>query len=200
MPEAPEMKVYVVDDDEAMRESLRWLIESAGHTVETFVSANQFLTLYNAQFQGCMVLDVRMPSISGLDLQQDLVSRGVLLPVIMISGYADIPMVVDAMQRGAIDFLEKPFDDAVLLDRINKALALSFSLRDREAIRQQFDRLTEREREILQSVKKGLSSRTIAATLGISAKTVEVHRANMMHKLSVTSAAELVSMAWQAGV
>lgn len=200
MPEAPEMKVYVVDDDEAMRESLRWLIESAGHTVETFVSANQFLTLYNAQFQGCMVLDVRMPSISGLDLQQDLVSRGVLLPVIMISGYADIPMVVDAMQRGAIDFLEKPFDDAVLLDRINKAMTLSFSLRDREAIRQQFDRLTEREREILQSVKKGLSSRTIAATLGISAKTVEVHRANMMHKLSVTSAAELVSMAWQAGV
>lgn len=200
MPEAPEMKVYVVDDDEAMRESLRWLIESAGHTVETFVSANQFLTLYNAQFQGCMVLDVRMPLTSGLALQQELVSRGVLLPVIMISGYADIPMVVDAMQRGAIDFLEKPFDDAVLLDRINKALALSFSLRDREAIRQQFDRLTEREREILQSVKKGLSSRTIAATLGISAKTVEVHRANMMHKLSVTSAAELVSMAWQAGV
>jgi RNA polymerase sigma factor (sigma-70 family) len=200
MSEVPEMKVYIVDDDGAMRESLRWLIESAGHAVETFSSASQFLALYNERFRGCLILDVRMPLISGLDLQQDLISRGVLLPVIMVSGYADIPMVVNAMQIGAIDFLEKPFNDDVLLDRINKALALSSRQSDREDMRQQFARLTEREREILQSVKKGLSSRAIAASLGISAKTVEVHRANMMHKLSVNSAAELVSMAWQAGV
>jgi len=198
--EVPDMKVYVVDDDEAMRESLRWLIESAGHVVETFVSANQFLTLYNSQWRGCLILDVRMPTISGLELQSALASRGALLPVIMISGYADVPMVVNAMQTGAMDFLEKPFDDHVLLERIDKALALSVSQTDKEEMRKQFSRLTVREREILKSVKDGMSSRMIAESLGISAKTVEVHRSNMMQKLSVNSVAELVSMAWQAGV
>ena len=200
MLEVPDMKVYVVDDDEAMRESLRWLIESAGHVVETFVSANQFLTLYNSQWRGCLILDVRMPTISGLELQSALASRGALLPVIMISGYADVPMVVNAMQTGAMDFLEKPFDDHVLLERIDKALALSVSQTDKEEMRKQFSRLTVREREILKSVKDGMSSRMIAESLGISAKTVEVHRSNMMQKLSVNSVAELVSMAWQAGV
>lgn len=200
MSEAPEMKVYVVDDDEAMRESLRWLIESAGHEVETFISAGQFLTLFNSQWRGCLILDVRMPVISGLELQQQLVSAGVLMPIIMISGFADVPTVVKAMQGGAMDFLEKPFDDNDLLKRIDKALAQSTQQMELEQQRGQFARLTDREREILESVKQGKSSRVIGESLGISTKTVETHRANMMQKLEVNSVAELVSKAWQAGV
>jgi FixJ family two-component response regulator len=198
--EAPELKVYVVDDDEGMRESLCWLIESAGHKVETFVSAGQFMTLFNPQWRGCLILDVRMPVISGLELQQQLNNAGVLMPVIMISGFADVPTVVNAMQAGAMDFLEKPFDDNELLQRIDKALMQTRQQLELEERRGQFARLTDREKQILESVKQGMSSRKIAEYLGISTKTVETHRANMMHKLQVGSVAELVSKAWQAGI
>ena len=200
MSEEPEMKVYVVDDDEAMRESLRWLIESAGHKVETFISAGQFLTLFSPEWRGCLILDVRMPVLSGLELQQQLSNAGVLMPVIMISGFADVPTVVNAMQAGAMDFLEKPFNDKELLERIDKALAQSNLQVELEEKRSQFAKLTEREKQILESVKEGMSSRRIAELLGISTKTVESHRANMMQKLKVGSVAELVSKAWQAGI
>lgn len=200
MSEVPELKVYVVDDDEGMRESLCWLIESAGYKVETFISAGQFMALFNQQWRGCLILDVRMPVISGLELQQQLNNAGVLMPIIMISGFADVPTVVNAMQAGAMDFLEKPFDDNELLQRIDKALMQSRQQLELEERRGQFARLTDREKQILESVKQGMSSRKIAESLGISTKTVETHRANMMHKLQVGSVAELVSKAWQAGI
>ena len=193
-----EATVFVVDDDPAMRESLRWLIESVGLGVETYPSAQRFLEAYDPAQTGCLVLDVRMPGMGGLDLQTELAARKTDLPIIVITGYAEVSMAVRAIKGGAIDFIEKPFNDQVLLDRIHQAIETDRRNRGRQkqdrevAARMQL--LTPREREILNMVTDGKSNKMIAMALGISEKTVEVHRSHVMQKMHVTSLADLVRL------
>ena len=190
--------VFVVDDDAAIRDSLRWLVESIGLSVRTFENAAAFLDAYSPDQPGCLVVDVRMPGMSGLELQEQLNARGITLPVIVISGHADVPMAVRAMKGGAVDFLQKPFDDQVLIERINNAIG-----RDRRArqdgLRQTdlaslFERLTPREREVMELVVSGKANKQIAAILDRSEKTVEHHRAHVMRKMEAGSLAELVKL------
>lgn len=190
--------VFVVDDDPAMRESLRWLIESIGLTVQTHATAKEFLERYDPANVGCLVLDVRMPGLSGLDLQDELVNRGTVLPIIMITGYAEVPMAVRAMKAGAIDFIEKPFSDQDLLDRVRLAIDLSQQVRaankERKEIFARVAKLTPREREVCDRVIAGMSNKVIAKDLGLSTKTVEVHRARLMEKLQASTLADLVRL------
>lgn len=190
--------VFVVDDDPAMRESLRWLIESIGLTVRTHATAREFLDRYDPASIGCLVLDVRMPGLSGLDLQDELAKRGTILPIIMITGYAEVPMAVRAMKAGAIDFIEKPFSDQDLLDRVRFAIDLSQQVRaaedERAEIFSRVARLTPREREVCDRVIAGMSNKVIAKDLGLSTKTVEVHRARLMEKLQASTLADLVRL------
>lgn len=192
--------VYVVDDDKAVRDSLRWLIESVGVRVETFASAREFLDRCDAgEVRGCLVADVRLPGISGLDLQENLRQRGLYLPTIVITGHGDVPLAVRAMKAGALDFIEKPFSDQVLLDRIREALSTDERYRElavqREEIVERYERLSRREREVMQLVVQGRLNKQIAAELGLSHKTIEVHRAHAMEKMEADSLAELVRMA-----
>jgi len=190
--------VYVVDDDEAMRSSLKWLIESVGLRVETFGSADEFLSCYYPGRAGCLLLDVRMPGMSGLDLQEYLTNRHIQLPVIIITGHGDVPLAVRAMKSGARDFIEKPFNDEALLDAIRHALALAAEQRSVQArqaeIATRLALLTPREHEVMEMVADGRSNKEIANTLGVSAKTVEAHRARVMEKMEARSLAELVRM------
>jgi RNA polymerase sigma factor (sigma-70 family) len=190
--------VFVVDDDPAMRESLRWLVESIGLRVQTYATAREFLDRYDAASVGCLVLDVRMPGLSGLDLQDELGKLGNPLPIIMITGYAEVPMAVRAMKGGAIDFIEKPFSDQDLLDRVRFAIDLSKQVRaendEREEIYARVARLTPRELEVRDRVIAGMSNKVIAKELGLSTKTVEVHRARLMEKLQASTLADLVRL------
>jgi RNA polymerase sigma factor (sigma-70 family) len=191
--------VFVVDDDQAMRSSLQWLIESAGLRVETFHSAQAFLDSYYPGRAGCLLLDVRMPGMSGLELQAYLDRREIRIPVIIITGHGDVSMAVKAMKGGAVDFIEKPFDDEQLLNSIRNALEYDEqkrTLRARRAeIAARLAELTPREHEVMAMVTDGKSNKEIAATLNVSAKTVEVHRARVMDKMRADSLAELVRMA-----
>lgn len=191
--------VFVVDDDQAMRNSLKWLIGSVGMQVECYDSADAFLNSYYPGRAGCLLLDVRMPGMSGLELQELLVSRGITLPVIIITGHGDVPMAVRAMKSGAIDFIEKPFNDEVLLDGIRNALALDERRRgaqqERSQVMERLIHLTPREHEVMLMVTDGKSNKEIANELGVSAKTVEAHRARVMEKMQASSLAELVRMA-----
>ncbi|MGD9765591.1 MAG: response regulator transcription factor [Candidatus Binatia bacterium] len=202
---APELTptVHVVDDDPAMRSSLRWLIESVGLPVATYGSAEQFLDEYPPGGPGCLVLDIRMPGMSGLDLQHDLVHRGLGLPVLIITGYAEVPVALRAMKAGAFDFIEKPFSEQTLLDRIRAALAHDDVTRRQRAMRDQviarLRLLTQRERDVLHRVVAGKSNKVIAAELALSMKTVEVHRARLMDKLKAQSLADLIRFALLAG-
>jgi len=190
--------VYVVDDDEAVRESLRWLIESINLRVECFESAVHFLSNCPDGARGCLVLDVRMPGMSGLELQEQLGDNGISLPVLIITGHADVPMAVRALNAGATDFIEKPFNDQVLLDRIQQALQFDddnhaqHHLRD--TVHRRLGELTPRERQVLDGVAKGKPNRIIAADLELSEKTIEVHRSRLMKKMKANSVAELVRM------
>jgi len=199
-----EPTVYVVDDDAAVRNSLRFLIESAGFHVATFANAREFLTGYEGDGPGCLVLDVRLPGSSGLDLQQQLVAEGITIPVIIVTGHGDVPIAVRAMRTGALDFIEKPYDDQVLLDRIRHAVELDNRNRRDRAQRQDIlarvALLTPREREVLDGVVGGSANKQIAGDLGISTKTVEAHRAHVMEKMRVESLAELVRLVQIAGV
>jgi two-component system, LuxR family, response regulator FixJ len=199
----PEPIVFVVDDDRAMRESLRWLLESVGLTVRTYANAADFLREYEPTQPGCLVLDVRMPGMSGLDLQADLVRRGAGLPTIIVTGHAEVPMAVRAVKAGAVDFIEKPFSDQLLLDRVRQALEIDRLEREvrrrREEARRRLESLTAREREVLMLVAVGKANKEIAAELGLSPKTVEVHRSHVMSKMSVDSLAELIRVAILAG-
>lgn len=191
--------VFVVDDDQAMRNSLKWLIESVGVLVETFGSADDFLASFEADRPGCVVLDVRMPGMSGLELQEHLASQNIRIPVVIITGHGDVPMAVRAMKSGAIDFIEKPFNDEVLLDAIRRAIAFEERQRSEESehseIQQRLSHLTPREREVMRMVTDGRSNKEIANALGVSAKTIEAHRARVMEKMQARSLAELVRMA-----
>ena len=194
----PEPTVFVVDDDPAMRDSLCWLLQSVDLHVETYPSADAFLAAYDAARPGCLVLDVRMPGMSGLNLQDELRARDIRLPIIMLSGHAEVPTAVRALKAGAIDFMEKPFSDELLLDRIRQAIDLDREQRDagarRAAVAERYALLTPREREVMELVTAGKANKVIAAELGLSPKTVEVHRAAVMDKMHADSVADLVRM------
>lgn len=193
-----EATVFVVDDDPAVRKSLRWLIESVGLNVRTFASAREFLEACDPATPGCLVLDVRMPGMSGLDLQDHLSEQGAHLPVIVITAYGDVPMAVRALKAGAAEFLQKPVSDQVLLDHIQRAVENDCARRrreaDRRAARQRLEELTPREREVLELVVEGLSSKEIGRRLDVSFKTIEAHRARIMKKMQATSVAHLIRM------
>jgi FixJ family two-component response regulator len=195
--------VFVVDDDDSMREAIGSLIRSVGLRVETFETALDFLQSKRLDAPGCVVLDVRLPGLSGLDLQRELTSRGIILPIIFITGHGDIPMSVRAMKAGAVEFLTKPFRDQDLLDAIQQALEHSRVMRqqrtDAAELRRRFDALTSREREVMGLVVAGLLNKQIAGELGISEITVKLHRSQVMKKMRANSLAELVRMTERLG-
>jgi len=188
----------VVDDDDAVRNSLRLLLKSLGLATQVMASAAEFLQTYQPSQPGCLVLDVRMPGMSGLELQQELNLRGATLPVIFITGHGDIPMAVEAMQQGAFDFLQKPFREQELIDRIQRALAKDAKTRadltEHERIRERLDSLTPRERQVLLLMTAGKANKIMAHELGVSQRTVEIHRARVMEKSGADSLAQLVRM------
>lgn len=195
--------VYVVEDDDALRDAIGMLLRAAGLKVEAFASPLRFLESYRSNGPVCLVLDVRMPQMSGLELQDQLLVRGLRLPTIFISGHGDIPMAVEAVRKGALDFLEKPFEQYALLTRVLEALdSDAESLRrgvDRDARARGLAALTERERQVLERVLDGKPNRVVAGELFITLKTVEFHRARIMSKLGVRTAAELFRYCLEAG-
>ena len=190
--------VHIVDDDEAVCSSLRLLLKSRGIPAVSHGSAEDFLAKYDPEQPGCLVLDVRMPGMSGLELQDELNRRGAVIPVIFITGHGDVPMAVEAMQHGAADFLQKPFKDQDLTDRIQQALAIDRRnrelLREKDAIRARLASLSPREMQVLRLVTLGKSNKVIAGDLGVSQRTVEIHRAHLMERMAATSLAQLVRM------
>lgn len=191
--------VHVVDDDDALRDAMGALFRVAGFKVRLFADATALLDTVNAQTEGCLVLDVRMPGMNGLELQQALMDRGIQLPIIILTGHGDVPMAVTALKAGAFDFIEKPFDHLVLIGRIGDALAQDAAQRSsRDAAAAAVARvglLSPREREVMEFVAAGLSNKAIANQLGISARTVETHRARVMEKTRATSVSELTRLA-----
>ncbi len=195
-PESP--LVYLVDDDEAFCDSLRWLLDAAGYRVAAFSGAELFLASFQPGAGACLILDVRMPGYSGLELQKEMARRGHAIPIIFVTGHGDVPMAVNAVKNGAFDFIEKPFKDQALLTLIENAANLNVSALQDEAERlsaiARLATLTQREREVMELVVVGKRNKQIADDLGISVKTVEVHRARVMEKTGVASVAELVQM------
>ncbi|MFM0211216.1 response regulator [Paraburkholderia sediminicola] len=188
--------VYIVDDDNGMRTSLAWLLESVGVKSAGFASANEFLNAFDPSVPACLVLDVRMPEQSGFDVQAELNRQGATLPIIFVSGHGDIPMSVRALQNGAIDFVEKPYNSQQMLDRVQRALKLAMqrhaaNQKQRE-LKKRLESLTAREKEVLRGVIDGKGSKRIASDLSISVKTVDVHRASIKDKLGAASIAMLV--------
>jgi len=190
--------VFIVDDDEAVRDSLGWLMKTVGLATEVFASARDFLDSYDPRRPGCLVLDIRMPGMSGLELQEKLAEDAIPLPVIIITGHGDVPLAVRALKGGAVDFIEKPFNDQVLLDAVQRAITLDASQRqeyERNAdISARLASLTPREHEVLELVVAGRANKVIAAELGVSQKTVEAHRARVMEKMEAPSLSALVRM------
>lgn len=191
--------VYIVDDDPALRKSMRWLVESVGLRATTFATAEEFEAAYQPGAPGCLVLDIRMPGMSGLDLQSKLCEHGITIPIIMVTGHGEVPTAVRAVKSGAIAFIEKPFSDQDLLDAVRQALEQDEANRETNANRREVEAryaaLTPREREVMQLIVTGHANKQIACQLSISQKTVEVHRAHVMKKLRAQSVAELVRMA-----
>jgi FixJ family two-component response regulator len=190
--------VIVIDDDDAVRSSLKLLFRSIGLRVAAYAAAQEFLSAYALDQPGCLVVDVRMPGMSGLALQQQLNLLGATIPVIFITGHGDIAMAVEAMQHGAFDFLPKPFRDQDLIDRVQRALEKDAQGRDElghgERIRERLESLTPREREVLDLVTSGKPNKVMAADLGVSQRTIEIHRARVMEKMNASSLAQLVRM------
>ena len=193
--------IFVVDDDDAMLDSMTWLLEGEGYQVSCFDFGERFLAAWHKDMRGCLVLDVRMAEMSGLELQERLDELGSRLPVIFVTGHGDVQMAVRAVKSGAFDFIEKPFNDQDLLERIHKAIRFDAVQRDQDLQHQQlralFANLTVREREVLDQVVLGKSNKAIANCFGLSAKTIEVHRAKVMEKMQADSVADLVKMSMQ---
>ncbi len=190
--------VYIVDDDAAVRDSLRMLLESAGHEIRSYNSARSFLSDADMD-AGCLVVDIRMPGMSGLELQEELVRRNIMLPVIVITGHGEVPLAVRAMAAGAVDFVEKPFDDQRMLDSVSRALQIGHQKRDRagaaQAARDLLALLTPRERDVFDHLVKGCPNKIVGHELGISSRTVELHRAKVMSKLQARSLSDIVRIA-----
>jgi Response regulator len=191
--------VYIVDDDEAVRDSLRWLLEANGYRVRAYQSAESFLDEYDPMQVGVLIADVRMPGMSGLELQEQLIARKSPMPIVFITGHGDVPMAVSTMKKGAVDFLEKPFSESDLrdivgrmLEQASQRLSAVQAQRNHEAM---LARLTAREQQVLERIVAGRLNKQIADDLGISIKTVEAHRANIMEKLEVTTVADLMKVA-----
>ena len=196
--------VFVIDDDDAVRSSVRLLFKSVNLPVAVFASAEEFLPRYVQDQPGCLIVDVRMAGMSGLELQQQLNLRGAIIPVILVTGHGDIPMAVEAMQHGALDFLTKPFRDQDLLDRVQVALQKDAEnhreLADLERYRACLASLTPREREVLELVSSGKPNKVMAADLGVSQRTVEIHRSRVMEKMQARSLAQLVRVSLDLGI
>lgn len=192
----PAATVFVVNDNPAVRDSLIWLLETVGLPVESFASAQAFLEHYQPERPGCLLLDIRMPGMSGLELQQQLAARQASLPILFITGHGDVPTAVRALQGGAVDFILKPFNNQALLDRVQRALADDARRRERMAYRAEIaarlDSLTPRELEVMRRVVDGKANKVIGLELGISEKTVEVHRSNAMQKMQARTLADLI--------
>lgn len=191
--------VYIVDDDEAVRDSLRWLLEANNYRVKAFPSGESFLAEYDEKRPGVLIVDVRMPGMSGLELQEQLIARKSTMPIVFITGHGDVPMAVSTIKKGAIDFLEKPFDETDLreivgrmFEQANERLSQAQAQREHDAM---LARLTAREQQVLERIVAGRLNKQIADDLGISIKTVEAHRANIMEKLQVTTVADLMKVA-----
>lgn len=187
--------VYVIDDDPALCESLRWLMESIGLKVEVYSNAKDFLTHYHPEMKGCLLVDIRMPGMSGFELQDALIARHNRMPLIMITGHGDIPMAVRALKAGAIDFITKPFNAQQLLEQVQKAINQDShrpEIPEYTSLAKRFASLTSREKEVMERVVAGKLNKEIAYELGISLKTVELHRSHVMQKIQVKSLAELV--------
>jgi len=201
MKEKPS-SVFVVDDDDAVRTSLKLLLKSVGQPAEAYASAQEFLDAFDPDRPGCLVLDIRMPGMSGLELQAKLNEMHAMTPIVFITGHGDVPMAVEAMQNGAVDFIQKPFRDQDLLDRINQAIEKDkenrAGLLARDEIRRRIGTLTPREREVLDLVTQGKANKVVAGDLNVSQRTVEIHRARVMEKMGASSLAHLVRMVLEA--
>ena len=196
--------VFIVDDDAAVRRALERLVGSVGLDVETFASAREFLDRDPPEQPACLVLDVRMPGLSGLDLQKELAAAGLAVPIIFMTGHGTVPMSVQAMKAGAVDFLQKPVEEQVLLDAVHRAIEQDVRERRKKSeartVRERVESLTPREREVLGLVVRGLLNKQVAAELGTAEKTVKVHRARVMQKMRADSLADLVRMVERAGI
>ena len=196
--------INIIDDDRLARESLKWLAESAHLSVREFECGHAFLDHFDGSIPGCVVLDVRMPDINGLELYARLKESGASIPVIIVTGHADVAMAVRAMKAGAYDFVEKPYNDALMLELIQNAIAYDSDKRENQVkvddVRRRIGRLTPREHEVMQFVLNSKQNKVIASELGISIKTVELHRANLMAKMNAASPTELVRLAMLAGL
>lgn len=190
--------VFIVDDDDGVRRALGTLMESVGYAHLAYPSAVEFLRHYDAAHPGCLVLDIRMPEMSGLELQMELNRRGLHIPVIFVTGHGDVPMAVDAMKKGAFDFVQKPFRDQDLLDRVNRALQADAAVRQESAgkdeVLRRWGTLTPREKEVMALIVEGKANKVIALDLTLSERTVEIHRARVMEKMKARSVAQLVKM------
>ncbi len=191
--------VFIVDDDEPVRSALRLLMKSVGHDAMTFTSGDEFLASCKPGISGCLILDIRMPGMSGLELQEKLREQGVNIPIIFITGHGDVPMAVQAMKHGAMEFLQKPFREQDLIDRVNEALEKNLNVHklalQRTEIKQRVTKLTPRERQIMDMIVQGKASKVIAIDLGVSQRTVDTHRTRIMRKMQAKSLAELVKTA-----
>ncbi|NND53696.1 MAG: response regulator transcription factor [Gammaproteobacteria bacterium] len=196
--------VHIVDDDDAVRKSLQMLFESVGVGTSLYESGDDFLAQLDESAEGCILLDIRMPGTSGLEVQKQLIERGNRMPVIFITGHGDVPMAVEAMQIGAFDFVQKPFRDQDLMERVSQALSQCEEQREenehRQEVQQRFDTLTPREKEIMSCVVMGQANKVIAIDRNVSQRTVEIHRARVMEKMAARSLADLVRMSIQLGL
>lgn len=190
--------VFIVEDDDAVRDSLQLMLESVGREVQAFANADDFLQVYHPDLAGCVVLDIRMPGMNGMELQRKLNELNSILPIIFVTGHGDVPMAVEAMQQGAVDFVQKPYREQELLDKISQAMEMDqenrSSLQQKQLIMSRMQELTPRERDVMKLMVEGKANKVIAIDLDISQRTVEIHRARVMEKLNANSLAHLVRM------